>query len=1703
MGYVVIAVRKLSPSGHEYLTGSVACGDRDLEPGEALFDYYTAHGYPAGEWFGSGAVALGVSGEVTAAQMNALFGEGRHPDADRIEAERIAEGASKDDALAETKLGYRFRQHSGADELRRKVAEAYKAYNREHGRPVDAAIDQETRTRIRQGVQKQAYAEAHDGQHPDDAELHRWLAEQKREQKDATAGYELVFAPPKSVSVVWALSDDNTRELIAELHRQAVRDTLSWFENNAAFTRKGDGGYAQYDSRGITAALFEHWDSRAGDPHLHTHVPISAKVQGPDGKWTSLDGRTVLAASVTTSEHYNSRLRDLFREHGASWSERPQGGIDLKRPVWELDGVPDDLLAGFSHRASAVEAERAARIVEFRREHGREPGPKDMLEISRRAQYGTREAKQVPRSLSEHVQRWRVQAEEMVEESTLGAALSRRVFPGGGEHVAEVDVSELAARTLATVSDHYSHFNTWNIEAEVHRQTAHLRVEDGSREQLVDRVVEAVLADPDTVSLQPPPAVEEPSELRRASGESVFVEHNAQRYTTHRTLREESALAAWGRRRDGVRISDETVQRALGRARLNAGQQRAVSGFATSGRRVQLLHAPAGAGKTTAMRVFADAWRAEAGEVYAFGPSARAAQELGRSLQARPHTLHQVTTAMRLATADKVFPFARGDVLVIDEAAMAGTHTLHDVVRHALNRGADVRLVGDDKQLAAVEAGGAVRWFAHTNGALHLREVVRFADQQQAAASLKLHSGDPSGLDYYFEQGWVREGSRETMREAAHRAWRGDLDVGRPSLLIVPANEDVVALNRQARELRLQRGDVDGDRAVRLHDGTAAGKGDLVVTRRNDRLKTLFGGKDFVKNGDTWQVQTVRRSGALKVRHQASGGSIVLPTDYVAENVELAYATTVNRSQGMSVTGGSSHSLVPQGLSREQLYAQSTRAEHDNRLYVETVQHTIDSHRETPPERTARGVLEAALQRSSAETSATEQLRACLGRAESLRTLVGHHDYVAHLGAEERIESVLTEHVPRLLDLPAAPALRQTVRTAEDFGWQVEHLVPSALARSSLDGADDPAAMLQWHLEQRLLNEQPPPRSADPTMAQINRWRGIVEVHAANADVEEPSWMPVWRRAAAATADGLDAEAALDTTAVQLSRRPSNDPVPACDYAADVLAAALDEQRADGAGWQPALPWMARPDFTGLSREVTDYARQLNTAVEHRHHELREHVIADPPRWTTALGPRPQDPAAAEDWDHLVGLAAAYRETYGITTDDPAHPLGEQPGSQGLRAHAWHELINQWNPAELRSAVELGGDSTTELDPVERIRAEFDADELSIAVAGTDTADTALRTEDSLAVLTERHQRLTDTLFDTATQHALVEHAPATLDQPAEPALRTVLRRAQRDGWDAERLVDTTAAQGDLDAVADPAAVLARRIESHIADRHPPARVTEPDEEQIRRWQILTTYAAPDLTVTDPAWQLVWRHAAAGAADGLDADAAVSTAAEQLTYRADDDPTEAHRYAAQLVVDQLDEQREQNTADVPVLSWLTTPHYTVRAADPELADQLEQVTEAAHARLAELCEQVSAEPPDWTSGLGPRPEEPVTAEHWDELAGLVAAYRETYNIRSTDPDTPLGPDPSGQSAKAEAWRVITDAWRQPMTTPNDSDHHDDTLARLEALREAVLDHSEGSHDEQLKWRADDRDDESSDEHYRYDDDERLDQDNDLQSGLGL
>ncbi len=140
--------------------------------------------------------------------------------------------------------------------------------------------------------------------------------------RHAVVGFDLTFSVPKSVSVLWALSPRNTQDRILRTHHEAVEATLTWLEENVIHTRAGRNGVAHVGTMGAIAATFDHWESRTGDPQLHTHLVIANRVQRiTDGAWVTLDSRTLYKAAVAASEHYNGLLFDALHQHLGSDTE--------------------------------------------------------------------------------------------------------------------------------------------------------------------------------------------------------------------------------------------------------------------------------------------------------------------------------------------------------------------------------------------------------------------------------------------------------------------------------------------------------------------------------------------------------------------------------------------------------------------------------------------------------------------------------------------------------------------------------------------------------------------------------------------------------------------------------------------------------------------------------------------------------------------------------------------------------------------------------------------------------------------------------------------------------------------------------------------------------------------------------------------------------------------------------------------------------------------------------------------------------------------------------------------------------------------------------------------------------------------------------------------------------------------------------------
>jgi len=478
---------------------------------------------------------------------------------------------------------------------------------------------------------------------------------------------------------------------------------------------------------------------------------------------------------------------------------------------------------------------------------------------------------------------------------------------------------------------------------------------------------------------RPYDGITEPMTLRRTDGSSVYTVAGSELFTSTRILAAEQRLVAAASRTDGRILDAGTVELALlesaanGNA-LDAGQAAVVRSMCTSGARLQLAIAPAGAGKTTAMRTLARAWSDSGRQVIGLAPSAAAAAQLRDATGALADTLAKLTWSIHHRDVpDWAEHIGRSTLVIIDEAGMADTLSLDTAVQFIIGRGGSVRLVGDDQQLAAIGAGGVLRDIQASHGALRLSELHRFVDSAEAAATLALRDGRAEALGFYLDRRRVHVGDPTTAIDCVFNACQADRSRGLDAIMLAPTRELVSRLNQRARDHRLA-GATPGQE-VELVDGNAASVGDLIITRRNDRRLRITA-TDWVKNGDRWTILNLTRTGGLTVRHTRNGRTVTLPAAYVQTSVELGYATTVHTAQG--VTADTMRGVVTGEESRQQLYTMLTRGRTANHIYLAVLgdgdPHTVLQPEDLHP-RTATELLEQILARDTAPDSATNLQR--------------------------------------------------------------------------------------------------------------------------------------------------------------------------------------------------------------------------------------------------------------------------------------------------------------------------------------------------------------------------------------------------------------------------------------------------------------------------------------------------------------------------------------------------------------------------------------------------------------------------------------------------------------------------------------------------------------------------------------------------------
>jgi hypothetical protein len=524
----------------------------------------------------------------------------------------------------------------------------------------------------------------------------------------------------------------------------------------------------------------------------------------------------------------------------------------------------------------------------------------------------------------------------------LGYRPPRAAVPLGGVRAGELDREGIAGTVLVRLAARRSAWNPADVRGEVEHALARTGLVAGAgvrievAEDITARTVAAC------VPLLPEPGM--PEHIRALTSPQVLaVEADLGARIAARTTtsgRPEPAVAS-------------VV------AGLDSGQRHAADLLAGKDLLV-LVEGAAGVGKTTVLAAARDALLAQGRGLIVVTPTLKAAQAAGsqvgspassvarlvhqhgyrwdddgRWTRLRPGEVDPATGSVYRGP-DERSRLRAGDLLLVDEAGMLDQDTALALFTVADEHQVRLALIGDRRQLPAIGRGGvldiAARW-TPPRAHVVLESVHRFTDSAYAEVSLAMRSGtDPGGVfDALAAQGHVRIYPTDRDRTAALAAQA--MAAGREIVVAADTRAQAAELNAAIQQELIALGRVDHGRAVTTQAGERLGVGDRVATRRND---PVLG----VANRDTWTVTAARSDGALAVTGRP--GDRVLPAGYVADRVELAYATTIHGAQGDTAAAG--HLVLGEHTTAQAAYVGMTRGRHDNTLHV--VARDLDAARE-------------------------------------------------------------------------------------------------------------------------------------------------------------------------------------------------------------------------------------------------------------------------------------------------------------------------------------------------------------------------------------------------------------------------------------------------------------------------------------------------------------------------------------------------------------------------------------------------------------------------------------------------------------------------------------------------------------------------------------------------------------------------------------
>jgi hypothetical protein len=672
----------------------------------------------------------------------------------------------------------------------------------------------------------------------------------------------------------------------------------------------------------------------------------------------------------------------------------PQWRAALARHGYTLNGEGEvaelaHVVRPLSRRSNQIEANRAMLLAHWRAEHpGQEPSPDQLHQIDRLAWATGRPNK--PGELDETAWENLIADELMAIDPAL--IQPRTSVPPAASRIEELDVGLLAARAIVEADARSSccggRFSLLDIRAGATRALA----ASGVVAPRVD--LQPVIDDITTRALE--------LTIDLLDGETDRPAH-VKGYMASATAAIKVELAARldALTRAGEALDTTTVViEAAGEelrdgVELDVHQVEAAAAIAGTDRLVSVT-GPAGAGKTTMLRVARAALALRGCRMVVVAPTKKAASVAGREIGTAASSLHallgdhgfrwgrddagaEVWIRLHPGDTDPAtgivydgpgrFLLRPGDRVVVDEAGMVDLHTANALATLAEDTGVGIAMVGDHLQARPVGHSGAMATLTRrATAVVELTAVHRFRDPEYAALTLRMR--EPASKEVALDVARELAGrdlihrvddhtqSRDAMVEAYFRAAVGRQRVA----LVTSTNEEADAINQAIQQRRIDQGQLALDRIAVGQGEQRLLEGDVVQTRRNDR-------HSGVENRALWTIRRITAGGVELVSLTDSGDIRTVGHDYVGEHVHLAYASTVHGIQGETTDT----SIVGPGVDAAGLYVGMTRGRTHNEAIA--IAHTNAAAMDQIADTMLRGIPEVSIDDS------IRAARAELGRA--------------------------------------------------------------------------------------------------------------------------------------------------------------------------------------------------------------------------------------------------------------------------------------------------------------------------------------------------------------------------------------------------------------------------------------------------------------------------------------------------------------------------------------------------------------------------------------------------------------------------------------------------------------------------------------------------------------------------------------------------